>query len=84
MLNRLPDDQFLAVSPLNASIIASSCNFRDMSEAVRSQFVFVAWKRSHSNTSPARLLVADLVEFEVKAKSLRLFKGFVTPLGVSI
>lgn len=46
MLDCLPNDQLLAVTTLNAAIIASSSHhLRIIREAVRSQFVLVAWKR---------------------------------------
>jgi hypothetical protein len=46
MLDRLPNDQFLTVPTLDASIIAPySYHIRIVREAVRSQFVLVAWKR---------------------------------------
>ena len=44
MLDRLSNDQLLAIPTLDAAIVASSHHLRVISEAVRSQLVFVAWQ----------------------------------------
>lgn len=50
MLDRLSNNQFLAVPALDAPIIAPSHYLRIVGEAVRSQLVFVSWKRLQRDT----------------------------------